>query len=126
MFYRFHDCLGIKNNLILEQDKKQQMWRPLLAECIGTAIFFGAIFALTMKSESKTPIGITAFGIGLALCVSIYFANLLGGPGHHNGSLSIAMWLANRISSMKMLQYIGAQLVGVLLVVAYVKLAPKE
>ena len=74
--------------------------KALLAECIGTMIFFSCILA------TGEPIPIV---IGL-LAVIYIFAKISG--GHFNPALSFMMLLKGDISASTCIAYIIAQLLG--------------
>src|SRR5216684_3142261 len=89
-------------------------WRPVLAELVGTFIFFfigaGAIVTDSYTHGAVGLIGIAlAHGLALAIMVSTFGA--ISG-GHFNPAVTIGLWVAHKIETSQAALYIGAQLVG--------------
>ena len=71
------------------------------AEYIGTFFFILAIF-----SSGGNPLI-----IGSALAITIFLIASISG-GHVNPAVSLAMFMNGKISSVDLLMYVGAQLLG--------------
>ncbi|MFI5254517.1 MAG: MIP/aquaporin family protein [Candidatus Limnocylindrales bacterium] len=91
--------------------------RPaLLAEAVGTFIFFtvgaGAVVITTYTAGSAGLLGVAlAHGIALAVLVSAFGA--VSG-GHFNPAVTVAVWVAGKISAGRAAWYIVAQAAGAL------------
>ncbi|XP_062979200.1 aquaporin-5 isoform X2 [Elgaria multicarinata webbii] len=86
--------------------------RAVFSEFLGTAlfVFFGLGSALKWPSALPSVLQIAlAFGLAIATMVQI-FGHISG--GHINPAVSIAFFVGNQISFLRMLFYIVAQLVG--------------
>ena len=88
--------------------------RKLLAELIGTFVFF-LIGLMSILSTKATPNGpelvVIAFGFGLGLFVAINIAGAISG-GHFNPAVTIGAVLDKRLDPMTGAAYIVAQLIG--------------
>jgi glycerol uptake facilitator protein len=91
---------------------------PTLTEFIGTAllIFLGcgvnANNTLHRSHGKNSGWLLISFGWGLAVFVAVYASVHLGGSGHLNPAVSIAMLMMNKITPALCAQYIVAQLGG--------------
>jgi aquaporin TIP len=99
--------------------------RPLTAEFIGTLLFVflgaGSVVAFGSAPPNVTigALGVAlAHGVGLAILVSMTM-NISG--GHLNPAVTTALWIANKITGKRALEYILAQLLGALAGAALVK-----
>jgi len=79
----------------------------LIAECLGTAIFFSCILAY------GNPIP-----IAVGLLAAIYAFGKVSG-GHFNCAVSFMMYLKGEINAQKCLLYIIAQLLGAVLALSW-------
>ena len=100
-------------------------WNALLAEAIGTFLFFfvgiGAGYVLVYDTGASDLIGVAlAHGLALAVVVSAFGA--ISG-GHFNPAVTFGLWLANRIESRRAGAYVMAQLIGALLAAVWVRYA---
>jgi len=80
-----------------------------IVEFIGTFIFLATIIV----TGSAIPIGI-------ALATSIYWGGSVSG-GHFNPSVSIMMFLNNKINAGQLIYYIVAQILGGICALMYYK-----
>jgi glycerol uptake facilitator-like aquaporin len=85
------------------------MLTSLIAECLGTAIFFSCILAY------GEPIPIV-----IGLLAAIYAFGKVSG-GHFNCAVSFLMYMKGDINLMKCISYSLAQLVGALIALAWWK-----
>jgi glycerol uptake facilitator protein len=91
---------------------------PTLTEFIGTAllIFLGcgvnANNTLHRSHGQHTGWMLISFGWGLAVFVAVYVSVSLGGAGHLNPAVSVAMLMMNKITPILCSQYVVAQLGG--------------
>jgi aquaporin Z len=88
--------------------------RPLVAECVGTALFVflgaGSVIVNAATSHGLGVVGIAAaHGVGMAVLVSMTMA--ISG-GHLNPAVSFGLWVAKKIDAVTLGKYVGAQLVG--------------
>jgi len=88
--------------------------RKLLAELIGTFVFFlaGLMSVLAMRAAGNTvDLVVIAFGFGLGLFAAIQVAGAVSG-GHFNPAVTIGAVLDKRIDPVNAAGYIIAQLIG--------------
>jgi MIP family channel proteins len=91
---------------------------PLLAECLGTFLFFvvgaGSIVvqAYPGASGGSGLVGV-AFAHGLILAVLVSALGAVSG-GHFNPAVTFGVWVAGRIENVRAAAYVVAQLVGAL------------
>jgi glycerol uptake facilitator protein len=91
---------------------------PFLGEFAGTAllIIMGAgVVANVLLTHSKGQNGgwiVIAFGWAMAVFIGVYASLRLGGSGHLNPAITIALTAAGDFDPSLLLTYIGAQLVG--------------
>ena len=88
--------------------------RKLLAELIGTFVFFliGFMSILATNAVSSTiDLVVIAFGFGLGLFAAIQIAGTVSG-GHFNPAVTIGALLDKRIDPMNAVGYLIAQLIG--------------
>lgn len=90
----------------------------ILAEFVGTTLvlFFGTgvvanVLLQQSKGENSGWIVIT-FGWAMAVFIGVYVAVHLGGPGHLNPAVSIALFHLKKIDATTLLSFIGAQFAG--------------
>jgi MIP family channel proteins len=95
-------------------------WAPLTAEAVGTFLFFFVGAGAVVISDYPTPgagggglVGI-ALAHGLVLGVLVSALGAVSG-GHFNPAVTFGVWIAGRISAMKAVTYVVAQLVGALI-----------
>jgi MIP family channel proteins len=89
--------------------------RAALAELIGTFLLvFVAASAATLSSAGVLDLTGLGLATGLAYGVVIAIMLRLSG-GHANPAVSIALWVAGRMSATRMAAYVVAQLVGAVL-----------
>jgi glycerol uptake facilitator-like aquaporin len=81
---------------------------PLVAEFLGTAMW--ALVALVM-SETTAVSYFIATSVAVALALSYMFFSTVSG-GHFNPAVTFGMWTARRLSSVRTVTYIVAQLLG--------------
>jgi aquaporin Z len=96
--------------------------RKLLAELIGTFVFFliGLMSILSTKAFPGGPdLVVIAFGFGLGLFAAIQIAGAVSG-GHFNPAVTLAAVLDKRLDPMTGVGYIVAQLIGGIAAAAFV------
>lgn len=99
------------------------MIAELVGETLGTFIFFSGIFMLVSKSQSNTPLALTAVGIGLCLTVGILVSSLSGSKSFLNPAVALSMLMAGNINALEMGLYVVAEIIGAILAVMYSKSA---
>jgi glycerol uptake facilitator-like aquaporin len=90
------------------------MIAPLIAECLGTALFFSCILAY------GEPIPIV-----VGLLAAIYAFGKVSG-GHFNSAVSFMMFLKGDIDLSKFILYVSAQLVGAIIALSWWKQTLKK
>lgn len=81
---------------------------PLLAEFLGTGLL--VMLALILSETTGVPYFIaTSVAVTLAL-VYVLFGSISG--GHFNPAITVGMWTARRVSTIRGVSYIAAQLLG--------------
>jgi aquaporin Z len=96
--------------------------RKLLAELIGTFVFFliGLMAILSTKAFPGGPdLVVIAFGFGLGLFAAIQIAGAVSG-GHFNPAVTLAAVLDKRLDPMTGIGYVVAQLIGGIAAAAFV------
>jgi aquaporin Z len=96
--------------------------RKLLAELIGTFVFFliGLMAILSTKAFPGGPdLVVIAFGFGLGLFAAIQIAGAVSG-GHFNPAVTLAAVLDKRLDPMTGVGYVVAQLIGGIAAAAFV------
>jgi MIP family channel proteins len=96
----------------------RRMWAPLLAEAIGTFLFFfvgaGSIVVIDYQAANDAMggglVGV-AFAHGLVLAVLVSSFGAISG-GHFNPAVTFGVWIAGRIEGQRAVWYVVAQLVG--------------
>jgi MIP family channel proteins len=93
-----------------------QTVRPLVAECVATALFVfisaGSVVMNTATSNSLGSLGVAlAHGVTLAILVT---ATMRISGGHVNPAVTVGLWVAGRIDARSVGTYVVAQLVGAL------------
>ena len=81
---------------------------PLVAEFLGTAMW--AVVALVM-SETTAVAYFIATSVAVALALSYMFFSTVSGA-HFNPAVTFGMWTARRVTSIRAVTYIVAQLLG--------------
>jgi aquaporin Z len=102
--------------------------RKLLAELIGTFVFFliGFMSILATNAVSSTiDLVVIAFGFGLGLFAAIQIGGAVSG-GHFNPAVTIGALLDKRIDPMNAVGYLIAQLIGGLGAAAIVLLVSSQ
>jgi len=99
---------------------RDRLGAPLIAEAVGTFLFFfvgaGSIMLddyLTASGGSGPNLLGVALAHGLALAVLVSALGAVSG-GHFNPAVTLAVWIMGRIAPMKAALYVVAQLVGAL------------
>ncbi|HEY6807477.1 MAG TPA: aquaporin [Gemmatimonadales bacterium] len=91
--------------------------RPLIAECIGMALFVfvgaGSVVANAMGGGRLSPTGtlVIAAAHGLAMAVLVSCTMGISG-GHINPAVTFGLWIARKIDPRTAVGYVIAQLVG--------------
>ena len=81
---------------------------PLLAEFLGTGVL--VMVALVLSQTTGVPYFIaTSVAVTLAL-VYVLFSSVSG--GHFNPAITVGMWVARKMSTIRGISYIAAQLLG--------------
>ena len=81
---------------------------PLLAEFLGTSVL--VMVALVLSQTTGVPYFIaTSVAVTLAL-VYVLFSSVSG--GHFNPAITVGMWVARKMSTIRGISYIAAQLLG--------------
>lgn len=81
---------------------------PLLAEFLGTGVL--VMVALVLSQTTGVPYFIaTSVAVTLAL-VYVLFGSVSG--GHFNPAITVGMWVARKMSTIRGISYIAAQLLG--------------
>ncbi|MBM3921800.1 MAG: aquaporin family protein [Sphingomonadales bacterium] len=94
---------------------------PILTEFIGTTLLIFLGCGVNANNTLHGAYGknsgwlLISFGWGLAVFVAIYASVSLGGPGHLNPAVSIAMLMMNKLSPALCGQYMVAQLGGAIM-----------
>jgi aquaporin Z len=102
--------------------------RKLLAELIGTFVFFLAGFMSILATNAVSPtidLVVIAFGFGLGLFAAIQIAGAVSG-GHFNPAVTIGALLDKRIDPVNAAGYLVAQLIGGLGAAAVVLLVSSQ
>jgi glycerol uptake facilitator protein len=91
---------------------------PFLGEFVGTALLIimgGGVVANVVLSKSKGQNSgwiVITFGWAMAVFIGVYASNNLGGSGHLNPAVSIALSAAGDFDSSLLLTYLAAQFAG--------------
>lgn len=95
-------------------------WQPLIAEAVGTFLFFFVGAGAVVIGDFPTPgagggglVGV-AFAHGLMLAIMVSAFGAVSG-GHFNPAVTFGIWVAGRIGATKAATYVIAQLVGALI-----------
>jgi MIP family channel proteins len=92
-------------------------WPALIAEAVGTFLFFfigaGAIVVTTIAGPSGPGLVGVALAHGLALAVLVSALAAVG-SGHFNPAVSFGLWVAGRMSAARVGLFVIAQLLGAL------------
>jgi len=95
----------------------ERTWPVLLAEAVGTFLFFfvgaGAIVVNTIVGPSGPGLVGIALAHGLVLAVLVSALAAVG-SGHFNPAVSFAIWIAGRMSAVRVGMFVVAQLAGAL------------
>jgi aquaporin TIP len=98
----------------------REAWRALVAEAVGTFLFFfvgaGSILAgagVISGGGSAPDLVAVAFAHGLALAVLVSSLGAISGA-HFNPAVTFGVWLVGRIPTVRALWYVWAQAVGAL------------
>src|SRR3954447_24192108 len=84
-------------------------WNAIWAEVLGTFLFFFiGMAAVAATGADRTGV---AFAHGLALAVMVSALGAVSG-GHFNPAVTMALWLASRMTGRRALAYIIAQLIA--------------
>ena len=93
------------------------MWKIALSEIVGTFIFISVILQVT-SSNAKDLTVLSAFIIGLALTVAIYFGGKAS-LGAYNPCLVLALFARGDLNIPTSILYIIAEIIGCLLAFAW-------
>ena len=91
---------------------------PFFGEFIGTMLLLilgGGVVANVILNKTKGNNSgwiVITFGWGMAVFVGVYASTKLGGSGHLNPAVTIALTAFNNFDSSLLLTYIGAQFAG--------------
>jgi glycerol uptake facilitator protein len=91
---------------------------PFIGELIGTALLIimgGGVVANVVLSKSKGQNSgwiVITFGWAMAVFLGVYASTTLGGSGHLNPAVTIALAAFSDFQSSMILEYIGAQMLG--------------
>ena len=95
----------------------ERTWPVLVAEAIGTFLFFfvgaGAIVVATIAGPNGPGLVGIALAHGLVLAVLVSALAAVG-SGHFNPAVSFAVWIAGRMTAARVGMYVVAQLAGAL------------
>ncbi len=95
----------------------ERTWPVLVAEAVGTFLFFfvgaGAIVVSTVAGPSGPGLVGIALARGLVLAVLVSALGAVG-SGHFNPAVSFAIWVAGRMSAARVGMFVVAQLAGAL------------
>ncbi|TMB52141.1 MAG: aquaporin [Chloroflexi bacterium] len=95
----------------------ERTWPALVAEAVGTFLFFfigaGAIVVTTVAGPGGPGLVGVALAHGLALAVLVSALAAVG-SGHFNPAVSFAMWVAGRMAAARAGTFVLAQLAGAL------------
>src|SRR6266513_1914773 len=91
----------------------ERTWPALLAEAVGTFFFVGAgaIVVTTVAGPGGPGLVGVALAHGLALAVLVSALAAVG-SGHFNPAVSFAMWVAGRMTPVRAVSFVIAQLAG--------------
>ena len=81
----------------------------LVAEALGTAILTGTILAVT-RSAIGVPYFV-ALGVGLTMAMLVFMVGATSGA-HVNPAVTLGLWSARKVSTVKAIAYIAAQFLG--------------
>jgi aquaporin Z len=93
------------------------LWKPALAELIGTFIFIAVILYVTTPNSQTVLIPLV---IGLTLAIAIWFTLPIS-KGSMNPAVSIALGLRGDLTPVGCVVYIIAEIIGALLAFAWWK-----
>lgn len=105
---------------------------PFLGEFIGTMLLIimgdGVVANVVLNKTKGNNSGwiVITFGWAMAVFLGVYASNKLGGDGHLNPAVTIAMAAFNNFDSSLVLTYIAAQFSGAILGAIVVWLAYKQ
>lgn len=101
-------------NIGLDKIKSVDLWRAVIAEFVGSALFLLCVTCVALSSSSSdVSASNVAVGVGIGLSfTSLTFAVRHVSGGHLNPVVSLGMMVAEKISVIQGLLYIVAQLVG--------------
>ena len=105
---------------------------PFLGEFAGTALLIimgdGVVANVVLNKTKGNNSGwiVIALGWGMAVFLGVYVSTRLGGSGHLNPAVTIAMTAFNHFDSSLLLTYIGAQFAGAIVGAKIVWLAYKQ
>jgi MIP family channel proteins len=100
---------------ITEEPMGERVWPAIVAEAVGTFLFFfvgaGAVVVATIAGPGGPGLVGVALAHGLVLAVLV--SALAGvGSGHFNPAVSVGIWVAGRMPPAKAAAFVVAQLVG--------------
>lgn len=92
---------------------KTWAWNAIVAELIGTFLFFFVGIGAAAVSNIVGVVGV-ALAHGLVLAVLVSSLGAISG-GHFNPAVTFALWISSRLDNRRAIAYIVAQLIGGLL-----------
>lgn len=93
---------------------EQPLWKPLLAEVIGTfTLIFAGAGAIIVNEATHGGVGLLgiAFAHGLAIAVMVSALGVISG-GHFNPAVTFSFLVSGRMPAARALAYVIAQLAG--------------
>jgi len=105
---------------------------PFIGEFIGTALLIvmgdGVVANVVLNKTKGNNSGwiVITFGWAMAVFLGVYASTALGGSGHLNPAVTIAMAAFNHFDSSLIATYIGAQFAGAILGAIIVWIAYKQ
>lgn len=116
---------GLRADRFVSSAVLDEWLRPLVAEFLGpfALVLFGAGSFLTAASYGFSNGGtvlLVALAHGLAIGLVFAAAGHISG-GHYNPAVSIALWLAGRLGTLKAAAYVVAQLAGAIVAAAVLR-----
>lgn len=88
----------------------QDLMKKFIAEVLGTFVFLGVI--ITVVNDKKSMANWLKIGLALSIAI-VLFGGVSG--GNFNPAVSFMLFLNNQLTSMELISYIIAQLIGAVL-----------
>lgn len=88
-------------------------WREYLSEFIGTAlfVFLASAVVIVGKIYGESNLLVTSFGVGFSYMAMLYATSHIS-SGFLNPAAVVSLWLVKRLSGVKTVFYIMAQILG--------------